>query len=150
MELILNLEPKFVEKYWKDKDEKFSKFLDGASKLETWTLINSHNTVFKSKLKEFTEIAKDFPTIEWSKNHKEVTELMSQLSLPQFTYLIHYLDHNFPGLSFHFIIEAIHGKNFKAAKILIRRLTLIKESNYLRLIFTPMRTRLISGLLDND
>ena len=150
MELILNLDSKFVENYWKNKDKNFYQLLSDASKLESWTLSYENNLKFKSKLTEFTKIAKDFPTKEWSSNSKEVTEIMALLPLLQFISFLHYLDLNFPGLSFHFIIEAKQSKIWLAGQLLIKRLQLVKEWKCLNMVFTPMRTRLISALLNDD
>jgi hypothetical protein len=148
MELTLNLDPDFINEYWKNEGTECYKLLNEASKLETWTLTNE--PIFQSKLKEFTEAYKDMTSPKWSTNSEQITELMTYMTISQFTFLLHYIDISFPGLSFHFVMEARHDENWRAGELLLKRIKLLKEYGFLNKIFAPMRTRLISGLIESD
>jgi hypothetical protein len=63
---------------------------------------------------------------------------------------LNWLDENFPGLSFHYVMEARHREDWEPGKLLLDRLKTIKTLSLLGMIFQPMRTRLISGLLEED
>jgi hypothetical protein len=146
MESILNLEPHFIKDYWNKLDPKFCQLLEETSKLETWSLTN--DSLFQSKLIQLTEIAKDWTTLHWSRDSKKITELMGHMTISQFAFLFHYLDQKFSGLSFHYVMEARSSENWAAGELLLERMKLIKGWNSLGRIFSPLRTRLISGLLD--
>jgi hypothetical protein len=47
-------------------------------------------------------------------------------------------------------MEARQKEDWEAGKLLLDRLKTIKTLSLLGMIFTPMRTRLISGLLEED
>lgn len=148
MELILNLDPDFINDYWKNEGLSFYELLEEVGKLETWTL--THDPIFQAKLKEFTEEFKDMTSTKWSTQSNEITQLMSYMTISQFAFFLHYIDISFPGLSFHYVMEARHNKNCKAGDLLLKRIKLLEEYNFLNKIFTPMRTRLIQGLIESD
>lgn len=148
MELTLNLDPDFIEQYWKNEGIECYKLLNETSKLETWTLTD--NPIFKAKLKEFTDIYRSCPTREWSDNSDEITDLMTYMTISQFAFFFHYIDSTYPGLSFHFVMEARHNSDWRAGELLLKRIKLLKEYGFLNKIFAPMRTRLISGLIESD
>lgn len=149
MELTLNLDPDFIDQYWKIQGTECYRLLDEVSKIETWTL--THEPIFQAKLKEFVEIYKDLPSTKWgSESSRQITELMTYMTISQFAFLFHYIDNTFPGLAFHYVMDARHKEEWMAGELLLKRIKLLKEYGFLNKIFTPMRTRLISGLIESD
>lgn len=148
MEFTLNLDPNFINQYWEKEGLECYTLLNEASKLETWTLTNE--PIFQAKLQEFVSIYKTAPSLQWSNNSDKITELMTYMNISQFALFFRYLDITFPGLSFHFVMEARDKEDWRAGELLLRRIKLLKEYGFLNKIFSPMRTRLISGLLESD
>lgn len=151
MELELNLDPNFINNYWQQKNSNFYKFLEEASKLETWTLTN--NTLFQEQLNKLVESMKGWMTINWAKNDDNVIKLMGHMTISQFSFLLHYIDSKFPGLSFHYVMECrqISTDSLDNKELFLERIKLINDSSFLNEILSPMRTRLIHSLIkEND
>ena len=148
MELRLNLNPDFINRYWKSADIIFHDLLNDATKLETWTLTNEPS--FQAKLKELTSSCVNFPTKHFVDNDNQVVEMMSYMNISQFAYFFHYLDNTYPGLSFHYIMETKHKENWLAGELLLKRITLIDQWGHLNKICSPVRTRLIHSILEAD
>jgi len=144
----LNLNKSSVEFYWKTKDPRMLKILNMMESVEPW-VVDDVEAVAK-ELVSFGKILGNIKSGQLSKYSDEVTLLMTYIFSSKSLRLLNWLDDNYPGLSFHYVMEARQREDWEAGRLLLDRLTTIKTLSLLGLIFTPMRTRLISGLLEDD
>lgn len=144
----LNLNKSSVDFYWKTKDPRMLKILNMMESVEPW-VVDDVESVAK-ELVNFGKILSNVKTGQLSRHSDEVTLLMTYIFSSKSLRLLNWLDDNYPGLSFHYVMEARQREDWEAGKLLLDRLKTIKTLSLLGLIFTPMRTRLISGLLDDD
>jgi len=79
---------------------------------------------------------------------ENILQIYSYVKTSYFYVFMAFLDDTFPVLSFHYVIE-MNARN-EQYSLLIDRLRVLKKLNLLQTIFSPARTRLISGLLEND
>lgn len=110
-----------------------------------------------------------------SKNHLNMIIILNRLSFTNFCKLHSYIDNQYPGISFHYVMEsriAIMNYNkttptnytrynktlsldecevfeINEYKIYLSRFILLEKNNMLGLLFGPMRVRLIRGLLND-
>lgn len=144
----LNLNKSSVDFYWKTKDPRMLKILNMMESVEPW-VVDDVESVAK-ELVNFGKTLSNVKTGQLSRHSDEVTLLMTYIFSSKSLRLLNWLDDNYPGLSFHYVMEARQREDWEAGKLLLDRLKTIKTLSLLGLIFTPMRTRLISGLLDED
>lgn len=144
----LNLSKSSVAYHWKTKDPRMSKILSKMEDVEPWTVDD-----IESVAKEIVGFGKHLSTaktIQLSRHYEDITVVMTYIFSGKSMRLLNWLDENFPGLSFHYVMEARHREDWEAGKLLLDRLKTIKTLSLLSQIFAPMRTRLISGLLEDD
>lgn len=144
----LNLSKSSVAYHWKTKDPRMLKILSKMEDVEPWTVDD-----IESVAKEIVGFGKNLSTaktIQLSRHYEDITVVMTYIYSGKSMRLLNWLDENFPGLSFHYVMEARHREDWEAGKLLLDRLKTIKTLSLLSQIFAPMRTRLISGLLEDD
>ncbi len=144
----LNLNKSTVDFYWKTKDPRMFKILDMMEAVEPWVVDD-----VESVAKELVNFGKKMSVVKTGKlsqHSDEITLIMTYIFSGKAVRILNWLDDNFPGLSFHYVMEARQREDWEAGKLLLDRLKTIKTLSLLGMIFTPMRTRLISSLLEED
>lgn len=144
----LNLNKSAVDFYWKTQDQRMQKILSVMESVEPWVVDD-----VESVAKELVNFGKKISTAktgQLSQHSDEVTLIMTYIFSGKSLRLLNWLDDNYPGLSFHYVMEARQREDWEAGRLLLDRLKTIKTLSLLGVIFTPMRTRLISGLLEED
>lgn len=144
----LNLNKTTVDFYWKTKDPRMFKILDMMEAVEPW-VVDDVESVAK-ELVNFGKKMSIVKTGKLSQHSDEITMIMTYIFSGKAIRILNWLDDNFPGLSFHYVMEARQREDWEAGKLLLDRLKTIKTLSLLGMIFTPMRTRLISSLLEED
>lgn len=144
----LNLNKSSVDFYWKTKDQRMLKILSMMESVEPW-VVDDVESIAK-ELVNFGKKISDAKTGQLSQHSDEITLIMTYIFSGKALRMLNWLDDNYPGLSFHYVMEARQREDWEAGKLLLDRLKTIKTLSLLGMIFTPMRTRLISGLLDDD
>lgn len=94
-------------------------------------------------------ISANYTTSDLASQTDHLLFLLSSLSAKQSYKFIRTIDNDFPGLSFHFIMEARYSKNKHSALFLFRISYHMIAFPDIEL-FQPMRKRLISGLLFDE
>jgi hypothetical protein len=144
----LNLNKNSVDFYWKNQDARMLKILSMMESVEVWALDNSEEVA--KELCEFGKKMSIAKTSQLSRHSENITLVMTYIFSGKAMRLLNWIDENFPGLSFHYVMEARHREGWEPGRLLLDRLKTIKTLSLLGLIFAPMRTRLISGLLEDD
>ena len=144
----LNLNKTSVDFHWKTQDPRMLKILNMMEAVEPW-VVDDAETVAR-ELITFGKRLGEVNTGQLSRHSDEITLIMTYIFSGKSMRLLNWLDENFPGLSFHYVMEARHREDWEAGKLLLDRLKTIKTLSLLSKIFQPMRTRLISGLLEED
>lgn len=144
----LNLNKKNVDFYWKDKDPRMLKILTMMEAVEPW-VVDDIESVSK-ELVDFGKKISSAKTNQLSDNTDSIVLLMTYIFSSRSMRLLNWIDDNFPGLSFHYVMEARQRDDWEAGKLLLDRLKTIKTLSLLPKIFAPMRTRLIANLLEDD
>lgn len=122
--------------------------------------------VYKQVSKVIKKIEK-LTSKDLSKNYMEIIIFLNRLSFSNFCKIHAYIDHNFPGISFHYVMETrqevinyLQNQNYtrygselmneeivNECEVYLSRLKILQVNNMLNLIMSPMRTRLATGLL---
>ena len=144
----LNLSKSVVDFYWKTQDQRMLKILNMMEAVERW-VVDDVETVSK-QLVAFGKQMFLAITGQLSQHSDEITMIMTYIFSGKAMRLLNWLDENYPGLSFHYVMEAKQREDWEAGRLMLDRLKTIKTLSLLGMIFTPMRTRLISGLLEDD
>lgn len=144
----LNLNKSSVDFYWKTQDPRMLQILSLMESVEPW-VVDDVESVAK-ELVNFGKKVSAVKTNKLSNNHEKITEVMAYIFSGKSMRILNWLDDNYPGLSFHYVMEARQQEDWEEGKLLIDRLKTIKTLSLLGMIFTPMRTRLIAGLLEDD
>ena len=144
----LNLNKKNVDFYWKDKDPRMLKILTMMEAVEPW-VVDDIESVSK-ELVDFGKKISSAKTNQLSDNTDSIVLLMTYIFSSRSMRLLNWIDDNFPGLSFHYVMEARQRDDWEAGKLLLDRLKTIKTLSLLPKIFAPMSTRLIANLLEDD
>lgn len=144
----LNLNKNSVDFYWKTQDPRMLKIITMMEAVEPWVVDDAESVA--RELISFGKKLSDTNTGQLSRHSDEITLIMTYIFSGKSMRLLNWLDENFPGLSFHYVMEARHREEWEAGKLLLDRLKTIKTLSLLGMIFQPMRTRLISGLLEED
>ncbi len=144
----LNLNKSAVDFYWKTQDKRMFKILSMMESVEPW-IVDDVESIAK-ELVNFGRKISQAKTGQLSQHSEELTMVMTYIFSGKALRLLNWLDDNYPGLSFHYVMEARQREDWEAGRLLLDRLKTIKNLSLLGMIFTPMRTRLISGLLDED
>lgn len=144
----LNLNKNSVDFYWKTLDPRMLKILNMMEAVEPWVVDDAESVA--RELINFGKKLSDANTGQLSRHSDDITLIMTYIFSGKSMRLLNWLDENYPGLSFHYVMEARHREDWEAGKLLLDRLKTIKTLSLLSMIFQPMRTRLISGLLEED
>lgn len=144
----LNLNKSAVDFYWKTQDPRMLKILTMMENVEPW-IVDDVDSIAK-ELVNFGKKINKAKTGQLSQHSDELTIVMTYIFSGKAMRMLNWLDDNYPGLSFHYVMEARQKEDWEAGKLLLDRLKTIKTLSLLGMIFTPMRTRLISGLLEED
>lgn len=97
--------------------------------------------------KEIKMSFKDYKTKDLSTHTHHIINLLSELGKKHTIDFFRTIDSLFPGLSFHFIMEARHTYQNKACELLLLRVSYFIRAFPEKEIFAPMRKRLIHALL---
>lgn len=144
----LNLNKGAVNFYWKTQDPRMMKILSMMESVEPWVLDD-----IDSVAGELVNFGKKIATVKaphLSRHSDDITLIMTYIFSGKAMRLLNWLDENFPGLSFYYVMEARQKDDWEAGRLLLDRLKTIKTLSLLGTIFAPMRTRLIAGLLEDD
>lgn len=145
----LNLNRNTVNFYWKTQDKRMSKILSMMEDVEHWVVDDSSDDVAK-ELISFGKKLSSITSTGLSKKSDDITTVMTYILSSKSLRLLNWIDDSFPGVPFHYIMEAKSRDNWEPGKLLLDRLITIRTLSLLGLIFAPMRTKLISSLLEND
>lgn len=144
----LNLNKSAVDFYWKTQDQRMFKILTMMENVESW-IVDDVESIAK-ELVNFGKRISQAKTGQLSQHSDELTIIMTYIFSGKALRILNWLDDNYPGLSFHYVMEARQREDWEEGKLLLDRLKTIKTLSLLGMIFTPMRTRLIAGLLEED
>lgn len=147
----LELNKRSVDMFWKNKDNRLYKIVSVMEGVEPWVVDDVESVAKQVVL--FGAKMGSVKISQLSVHHKEMTTVMTYICCGKALRMLNWIDNKFPGVSFHYVVEARDAVDWDAGKLLLDRLSTIKSLDLLAKIFTPMRTRLISGVLgstDND
>lgn len=144
----LNLSKANVDFYWKTQDERMLKIINMMESVEPWVVDDVESV--SRELISFGQKIGQAKTGQLSEHSDEITTVMTYILAGKALRMLNWLDDNYPGLSFHYVMEARQRTDWESGKLLLERLKTIKTLSLLGHIFTPMRTRLISGLLEEE
>jgi len=144
----LSLNKSAVDFYWKTQDQRMFKIISMMENVEHW-IVDDVESVAR-ELINFGKKISNAKTVQLSQHSDEITLIMAYIFSGKALRLLNWLDDNYPGLSFHYVMEARQREDWEAGRLLLDRLKTIKTLSLLGMIFTPMRTKLISGLLEED
>lgn len=144
----LNLNKNAVDFYWKNQDSRMLKILTMMEAVEPWVVDDVESV--SRELVEFGKKISQAKTSKLSDTSEQITIVMTYIFSSKSMRLLNWLDENYPGLSFHYVMGARHKSDWEPGRLLLDRLRTIKTLSLLGQIFSPMRTRLISSLLDED
>lgn len=144
----LNLNKGAVDFYWKSQDPRMLKILSMMESVEPWVLDDVESVA--RELVEFGKKMGKVKNAQLSKASEDITTIMTYIFSGKSVRMLNWLDENYPGLSFHYVMEARHRDDWEAGRLLLDRLKTIKTLSLLGMVFSPTRTRLIAGLLDDD
>lgn len=82
-----------------------------------------------------------------SKSIKSMIKILNRMPIFYFTLVLSQIDETFPGLSFHYVMEARQSDDIENI-FFIKRLQGFKQNNLLNEIFASLRVNLITGLLE--
>jgi hypothetical protein len=144
----LNFDTHYVNNFWLQKSPQFAQLMTHMECVETWVLdkkIENHIPLLL-----LSEQIHYWSKAQLAQNTEDFFSLMKYLSSSKMFFFLHYLD-RFPGLSIHFIMELNYSLNDTNNKnhIIIERLKLVDDLKLLSNVVTPMRSRLISNILNN-
>lgn len=144
----LKLNKNAVDFHWKSQDPRMYKILTAMEAVEPWVVDDVESVA--RELVEFGKKISKAHTSQLSKTSEEITIIMTYIFSSKSMRILNWLDDNSPGLSFHYVMEARHRSDWEPGRLLLDRLKTIKTLSLLSHIFSPMRTRLISGLLEDE
>lgn len=150
----LNLNKSSVDFYWKSQDPRMLKILSMMEAVEPW-VVDDVEFVAKELIsfgRKMNGVSPEVLTSRLSNKSSDITTIMTYIFSGKSMRLLNWIDDNFPGLSFHYIMEARHREedDWEPGKLLLDRLKTIKTLSLMGLIFAPMRTKLISSLLEDS
>lgn len=114
--------------------------------VETWAVDDVESVV--RELISFGRRLADVEEDTLANCSDEMMQLMAYIFSSKSIRLLNWLDENFPGLTFSYISEARNRDDWDPGLLLLDRLKTIKTISLLGVVFSPMRTRIISSLLD--
>lgn len=144
----LNLNKTAVDFHWKTTDKRMLKIMTMMEAVEPWIVDD-----VESVARELVNFGKKISIGKngyLSRHSDEITFVMTYIFSGKALRMLNWIDDNFPGLSFHYVMEARQREDWESGRLLLDRLKTIKTLSLLQQIFAPMRTRLISGLLEED
>ena len=114
----LNLNKNSVDFYWKTLDPRMLKILNMMEAVEPWVVDDAESVA--RELISFGKRLSDANTGQLSRHSDEITLIMTYIFSGKSMRLLNWLDENYPGLSFHYVMEARHREDWEAGKITIR------------------------------
>ena len=144
----LNLNKTAVNFYWKTQDQRMMKILSMMESVEPWVVDDVESVA--RELVNFGKKMTSAKASHLSRHSDQITLIMTYVFSGKAMRLLNWLDDNYPGLSFYYVMEARQKDDWEAGRLLLDRLRTIKTLSLLGTIFAPMRTKLISGILDED
>lgn len=144
----LELNKRNVDMFWKTQDQRLYKMIAVMEGVEPWVIDD-----VESVAKQIVLFGSKMGSVKISKlsvYHKEMITVMTYICCGKALRMLNWIDNKFPGVAFHYVVESRDATDWDAGRLLLDRLSTIKSLDLLSKIFTPMRTRLISGVLGNS
>lgn len=141
----LELNKKNVDMFWQTQDKRLAKIISVMEEVEPW-VVDDVESVAKQMVLFGAKMA-SLKTSQLSECDKEMTTIMAYVCCGRAFRILNWIDVKYPGVSFHYVVEARDAKDWDPGKLLLDRLSTLKSLELLFQVFTPMRARLISGLL---
>jgi hypothetical protein len=145
MKANLELNKKNVDMFWKTQDPRLYKIISVMEGVEPWVLDDVESVARKIVLMG-AKLAV-LKTNNLSELNQQMTTIMAYICSGRALRIINWIDSKYPGVTFHYVVEARDATDWSAGKLLLDRLTTIKSLNLMFKILTPMRARLIGGIL---
>lgn len=168
----IKINQEFAEQKEYEEYENFINELKIIEKEESIRL--NYSPKLENSLKELLKKIEKSSTSHLSRYSSEYMKIFNRLSINHFCNIINYLDINYPGLSFHYVMESRHNKNEQSIEedleikntflrntinnkqivsddenlVFYQRIYQIKNKGLLKYLFAPMRRRLIAGLFE--
>lgn len=137
-----------VNIYWKTQDPRMLKVLNLMESAEPW-VVDDVDSVAR-ELVNFGKRLGDARATHLSSNSDEITIVLTYISSGKAMRIMNWLDDNFPGLSFFYVMEARSKEDWDPGRLLLDRLKTIKTLSLLGSLFSPMRANLIINFLEDD
>ena len=144
----LNLKKSTVNIYWKTQDPRMLRVLTLMETAEPW-VVDEIDSVAR-ELVNFGKKLGEVRAGHLSSNSDEVTTVLTYIGSGKAMRIMNWLDDNFPGLSFFYVMEARGKEDWDSGRLLLDRLRTIKTLSLLGSLFSPMRAKLIVGFLEPD
>ena len=144
----LYLKKSAVNFFWKTQNPRMLRILNQMESVEPW-VVDEVESVARDLI-SFGKKIGDAPGGKLSECSEEITLVMTYIFSGKSLRLLNWLDENHPGLSFYYVMEARQKEDWEPGRLMLDRLKTIKTLSLLGLIFSPIRTKLISGLLDEN
>ncbi len=137
-----------VNIYWKTQDPRMLKVLNLMETAEPW-VVDDVDSVAR-ELVNFGKRLGNARATHLSSNSDEITIVLTYISSGKAMRIMNWLDDNFPGLSFFYVMEARSKEDWDPGRLLLDRLKTIKTLSLLGSLFSPMRANLIINFLEDD
>lgn len=143
-----NLGKSAVQRYWEGRDRRMGKVLQVMENVEDWVVDD-----VESVARELVNLGRQMSTASKRKLTRHAQDLMmvmAYISCSKALRLLNWLDEVYPGLTFHYAMEARQIDNEDAPKLMLDRLRTMNNLGLLSKVFAPARSRLILELLADD
>lgn len=137
-----------VNIYWKTQDPRMLKVLSLMETAEPW-IVDDVDSVAR-ELVNFGKRLGDARATHLSSNSNEITTVLTYISSGKALRIINWLDDNFPGLSFFYVMEARGREDWDPGRLFLDRLKTLKTLSLLESVFSPSRASLIIDFLSES
>ncbi len=144
----LELNKKNVDMFWKTQDSRLYKIVSVMEGVEPW-VVDDVESVARQVVVLGAKMV-NLNTNKLSEVNKEMTTIMAYICCGRALRILNWIDNKYPGVSFYYVVEARESEDWDSGKLLLDRLATIKSLDLLLKVFTPMRARLISGIIENS
>ena len=143
-----NLGKSAVQRYWEGRDRRMGKVLHVMENVEDWVVDD-----VESVARELVNLGRQMSTASKRKLTRHAQDLMmvmAYISCGKALRLLNWLDEVYPGLTFHYAMEARQIDNEDAPRLMLDRLRTMNNLGLLSKVFAPARSRLILELLADE
>lgn len=144
----LELNKKNVDMFWKTQDNRLYKMISVMEGVEPWVVDDVESVARQVVLLGAKMV--NVKITKLSELNKEMTTIMAYICSGRALRILNWIDNKYAGVSFYYVVEARESAEWDSGRLLLDRLATIKSLDLLLKVFTPMRARLISGIIGSE